>query len=55
MINIFGATSKHPRNRYSSSDLSAQSSYIAQMKALDEWNKDLYIFFYELLKLFELL
>ena len=28
---------------------------IAQMKALDEWNKDLYIFFDELLNLFELL
>jgi len=41
---IFGSTSEHPRNRYSSSDLSAQSSYIAQIKALDEWNKDLYIF-----------
>ena len=38
---IFGPTSEHPRNRYSSSDLSAQSSYIAQMKALNEWNKDL--------------
>ena len=36
---IFGPTSEHPRNRYSSSDLSAQSSYIAQMKTLDEWNK----------------
>ena len=46
---IFGTTSKHPRNRYSlsssSSDFGVQSSYIAQMKALYEWNKDLYIFF----------
>ena len=40
-IIIFGPTSEHPRNRYSSSDLSSQSSYTAQMKALEEWNKDL--------------
>ena len=36
---IFGATSEHPKNRYSSSssssDFGVQSSYIAQMKALD--------------------
>ena len=52
---IFCATSEPPRNWYLSSNLSVQSLYIAQMKALDEWNKDLYIFFDVLLKLFEVL
>ena len=43
---VFGATSEQPRNRYSSSssDFGVESSYIAQMQVLDEWNKDLYIF-----------